>query len=317
MHRRPYFFELFTIANFLVLDLVLRRVGFSAFQLLGSSFAIFAPGLAIQAAIGLGARWFLTRRRINTRDVTDIGRIVFFSVLWCHIYGWLKVAVPALNHRLYDQFFWNLDRALFFGLSPNVFFLELFSNPIALRAVDWSYANVFLSSIFIGGAFFLSHPDPDVRANFVNTNATVWVIGGWLYVALPAFDPCYRFPEIWLPMAKYLSETQYLQRLLMTNYQHFMQLQSGKPAEVSLLLGLSAWPSLHVAYSFLVYLWMRGISRIGKIVFGIFTIIIFVGSIVTGWHYLADSLAGLVLAALVYAAFRWLPARFRRHAETD
>lgn len=321
MHRRPYFFEIFTIANLVILEIVLRRIGFSIFTLFSSTVAVLLPMLVIQTLTGIAVRVVLAKRHgdpaylrtLRTpRFLTDVARIIVFSVLWGQIYGWLKVGVPALNHRLYDQFFWNLDRTLFFGFSPNIFFLDLFSNPLALRAVDWTYANVFIATVFIGGAVFISSPDARLRIGFVNSNATMWIVGAWLYVALPAFDPCYRFPEIWLPLAQYLPQTQYLQRLLMTNYQNFTHLQPGRPAQVSLLLGLSAFPSLHTAAAFLAFLWMRGVSRAVRLLFGVFTAIIFIGSVVTGWHYLADSLAGLLLAALSYTAFHVLPMRFRR-----
>jgi membrane-associated phospholipid phosphatase len=62
-----------------------------------------------------------------------------------------------------------------------------------------------------------------------------------------------------------------------------------------------------------VFLWMRRLWRYGGIVFGIFTLFIFIGSVVTGWHYLIDSIAGLVLAYISYVIFariyrldRWL-----------
>jgi membrane-associated phospholipid phosphatase len=322
MSKRPYFFEIFTLVNFLVAWLVLRQTGISAFLLLDQSFRVLGPALALQAAIGIAIRAVIGRRRggdylavIRTpRFLTDLLRMIVVSVLWAHTYGWLKVAVPMLNRRLYDEVFWNLDRALFFGMSPNIFFLDLFSHPLALRAVDWSYANTFAATLFIGGAFFFSHPDPRLRIGFVNANAALWLIGGWLYVAFPALDPCYRFPSIWLPLAEYLPQTQFLQRLLMTNYRTFIGLAMGQPGQINLLLGLSAFPSLHVACAFLTYLWMRGQAHGWRILMLVFTIVIFVGSLVTGWHYLVDGLAGLVLAALCYAAFHLLPKRFERHA---
>ncbi len=308
MHRRPYFFEVLTLANFALLDAVLRHIGLSAFIFLGTSFVSVLPVLLLQAAAGIVVRAVIDRRRgrdylraVGTpRFLTDLARMAIMGVLWVHIYGWLKVAVPALNSRLWDQFFWNLDRALFFNLSPNVFFVQLFSHPLALRAVDWTYANVFAASLVIGGAFFLSHPDPHVRVGFFNANSTMWIAGAWLYVAFPCFDPCYRFPEIWLPLTQYLPQTQFLQRLLMTNYQNFTHMAQ-RPAPISLFFGLSAFPSLHTAYVFLVFLWMRGLSRWARLLFGAFTVIIFIGSLVTGWHYLSDALAGLLLAALCYA----------------
>jgi hypothetical protein len=49
----------------------------------------------------------------------------------------------------------------------------------------------------------------------------------------------------------------------------------------------------------LVTLWMRGRWRL---LFGVITLIIFLGSIITGWHYLIDSIAGIILAVICYLA---------------
>jgi len=41
---------------------------------------------------------------------------------------------------------------------------------------------------------------------------------------------------------------------------------------------------------------MRRLWVYGEIVFGVFLLIIMIGSVVTGWHYLIDSIAGALLA---------------------
>jgi hypothetical protein len=201
-------------------------------------------------------------------------------------------------------------------MSPNIFFVNLFSAPWALRAVDWTYAEVFLTAVFAAGAYFLSSPDRRLRILFANTNATLWITAAWLYVAFPAFDPCYRFPAIWLPLAPWLTQTQMLQRLLMANYYNFTHLAT-RPAPINLLCGLSAFPSMHVAFAFLMFLLTRRVSRFWRTFFAAATILIFVGSLVTGWHYLVDALAGLLLAFVVRVAFQWHAKRFPMHARTD
>jgi len=120
----------------------------------------------------------------------------------------------------------------------------------------------------------------------------MWIAGAWLYLLVPTLGPAYRFPGVWLPLSAMLGNTQQLQRVLMTNYQHVLHNQ-----QVNILLGIAAFPSLHVAFAMLVTLWMRGRWRL---LFGVITLIIFLGSIVTGWHYLIDSIAGLLLAVLCY-----------------
>ena len=104
---------------------------------------------------------------------------------------------------------------------------------------------------------------------------------------------------IWGPTAlePMMTHTHQLLRLLMTNYQNVLH-----HGEVNVFLGIGAFPSLHVAFELLVCLWLRRVWRPGAMLFAIFTLIIFLGSMITGWHYLIDAIAGLALAFLAYAA---------------
>ena len=77
----------------------------------------------------------------------------------------------------------------------------------------------------------------------------------------------------------------------------------GIPRPVHILFGVAAFPSLHVAFQTLVFLWMRRVWRAGQIIFGVFVVAILIGSLVTGWHYLIDGIAGIALAALCYWIF--------------
>src|SRR5581483_7640859 len=256
---------------------------------------------AIQTAIGVAIRAIWRRREslsaIRSRQwLTDTARILVFSALFVHTYGWIKLTIPLVHPRLFDQALWNIDRALFFGHSPNIFFLDLFG-PL-LRFFDWSYANVFIASINIASIIFLSAPQQRLRIGFMNSNTLMWLTGAWLYVLVPSLGPAYRFPEVWLPLSAARANTQQLQRILMTNYQHVLHMRTA-----NFLLGVAAFPSLHVAFEVLAWLWMRRVSRIASGVFAAFVILIFLGSVITGWHYLIDSIAGVALAVICYAAF--------------
>jgi hypothetical protein len=298
--KRPYFFEVFTVFNFILIQLLLWPITRAPLATLMHMFSILLPAFVIQALIGVAIRVAIDRqkrRRYDAEWLVDTARIVIFSVLSVHTYGWIKVSIPLLHARLFDQELWNVDQAMFFGHSPNLFFLDVFSYPVTLRFFDWTYANVFIASINIASIFFLSDLDRRIRLGFMNSNTLMWLVGAWLYVAIPSLGPAYRFPGVWLPLSAMLTNTQELQRILMTNYQHVLHNQA-----VNILLGIAAFPSLHVAFEFLIWLWLRRVWRVGAILFAIFTVVIFLGSIVTGWHYLIDAIAGLVLAAICYAA---------------
>jgi len=295
--RRPYFFEIFTTLNFVIIQALLWRITRAPLATILATFVALLPVFLAQALIGIGIRYAIWRREYaavirSRRWIADSVRIILFSVFVVHVYGWIKLSIPLLHPQLFDSELWNIDRAMFFGHSPNIFFLDLFST--SLRFFDWTYANVFIASINVASMYFLSDPDPRLRIGFANSNTLLWLLGAWIYIAIPSLGPAYRFPEVWLPLAAAFANTQQLQRILMTNYQHVLHGQS-----VNILLGIAAFPSLHVAFEVLVTLWMRGRWRL---LFAIIALIIFLGSIITGWHYLIDSIAGVILAVLCYFA---------------
>jgi hypothetical protein len=307
--RRIHFFEWFTVVNFFAIALVARdRVPVTPLV----SVVAFTVGLAPYALVGIAIRAGIAairRQRGYLRVIRSgawIGetvRLLIFTGLAIFTYGWIKLAVPVIHPRLFDQELWDLDRLLFFGLSPNVLFLDLFSAKPMLRAVDWSYANIFYVSICIALAYFLSDPSRRVRVAFFNGHAAMWLIGGWLYMLVPSVGPAYRFPDLWFPHEASLRNTQMLQALLMRNYQNVLRVASGRPATetIRIVFGIAAFPSLHVAFQTYVFLWMRRLWTSGEVIFALFIVAIFLGSVVTGWHYVIDGIAGIALAWACYA----------------
>jgi hypothetical protein len=315
---RPYFFEIFTVLNFVVLCCVLPRIAPTAVYTLSVVMPSVAVGFMLQALIGMCVRLVLAYRRGTAQElvaayrsvgwITDTIRLAIFSGLWLHTYGWIKLAIPELHPRLFDQQLWNLDRVLCFGYSPNMFLLTIFSSPPLLRLVDVTYADVFFMSLTIAAIFFASAPERRMRVAFMNSNTLLWLVGAWLYVAVPALGPAYRFPEVWLPLAPLLSRTQYFQRMLMSNYNAVLASMHGLQRPINILFGVAAFPSLHVGFQTLAFLWMRRLTSWGGTLFGIFALFIFIGSIVTGWHYLIDGIAGALLAWGCYVAACRVPA---------
>jgi membrane-associated phospholipid phosphatase len=72
-------------------------------------------------------------------------------------------------------------------------------------------------------------------------------------------------------------------------------------------IGISAFPSLHVATAVLFALYAsRRWGRIGLALWA-FAATILVGSVVLGWHYAVDGYAGALLSVLIWkAAGFWL-----------
>lgn len=308
--KRPYFFEVFALANLAATLLVVH----TSLPIIGSPLGhliTFSIGIGTQAALGIAVRVVIALVRrdrsyltvIRSRAwIVDTLRLIVFGAMVIVVYGSIKLVVPIYHPRLFDPELWELDRVLFFGIAPTTFFLDIFGARAFLRFIDWTYANIFFASATIAYAWVLSHPERRLRIAFANGNALLWISGAWLYLLLPSLGPALRFPEIWFAHSETLRFTQGLQAILMRNYQNVIRAAQGMPITepIRIVFGIGAFPSLHVAFQMYVFLWARRVWRTGQALFGIFVLLIFLGSMITGWHYLIDSLAGLLMAYLSY-----------------
>lgn len=311
IHPRPYFFEVFIAANLALMVALGSRHGLMVAGSIPSTITFVGIPLALQLAAGVVVRgivaavrgqWRAYLSHLKTNGwLTDSVRLLVFGVVLVDTYGWIKLTIPVLHPRLLDRELWELDRALFFGYSPNIFFLNLFSPHAVLRVFDWSYANIFLASMFLSFGYFLSSPSRRLRAAFLGSLAMLWMIGAWLYVLVPSLGPAYYFPDVWFAYSASLSHTQNLQAILMRNYQNFLRIRAGvSSVNINLLWGVAAFPSLHVGFQTLFFCWFRKLWLSGQVIFAVFVIMIFLGSVVTGWHYLIDAYAGLLLGVVSY-----------------
>ena len=315
--RRAHFFEVFALANLVLIAVAFRWTAPIVAPLY--AFVLFTAGLTANALVGIGIRVviaYVRRDRDYLRAIRDRAwivetfRLIVGGAIVVLVYGWIKLIVPVVHPRTFDPELWNLDRMLAVGIAPAQFFLELFRAGWFLRTIDWAYANIFFASTTVASMYFFSHPRRDVRIGFANGNAALWIVGAWLYLLVPSVGPAFRFPEVWMAHARDLRLTQTMQALLMRNYQNVIRLASGgEIAErVRIVFGIGAFPSLHVAFQTYTFFWMRRLWTSGEVLFGIFAFTIFLGSMITGWHYLVDGIAGVLMA---YACYRIC---FPRHA---
>ncbi|HSN69060.1 MAG TPA: phosphatase PAP2 family protein [Thermoanaerobaculia bacterium] len=306
---RPHAYEIFLLVSFVLahfavshfagLNLVFELAASSTFAIAEILAKCLLLGVALRVAGGLvtgSARGYL-RQILRWPWWLESARLILFGALATHVYSFLKVLMPRLTTRNADAFLWELDRMILFGHSPSVLLLELFHEPFALSTVDWMYSYVFNGTLWTVFVLALSSPSQRIRVSFVGAKAMLWVVGAALYYTLPSLGPAYRFEEVWHGAMKHMPFTFATLQALMGNYVVVLGKREGI---VNFLFGIGAFPSLHVAFQVFVALWARRFTRAGGAVAIAAAMIIFTGSIVTGWHYLADSLAGVVLAVLAY-----------------
>ncbi len=224
-------------------------------------------------------------------------------------YTWGKLMIPHLNPRLWDGALAALDRALCLGVNPNEVAFTIFAEGPrwTALALDRYYA-AFVPTMLAGAAWFLTDT-PARRRAFLAGFATLWSTGLWLYIAVPALGPAFAFRDFLTRIPGVFPLAAAAQEALMANYMRVLDLGSGPRTLIAPTLGIAAVPSLHVALHFFLFLWALHLGSRLRTPFLVMTILTFLGSVATEWHYLVDGLAGLLLAGLAatlsVAVLRW------------
>ena len=276
------------------------------------------PVLARYFAIGIALFLVYTALRRESplaylRQIATPRWIVLSVRIWIAIlifnytYFWLKVCVPMVNPTLWDETFSRLDAALHFGYSPSIVLIESVRGNL-LGWLDRWYG-LWLPTVSLSIAFFCAHPKPMVRRQFVLSCVLIWIVGAWIYVALPALGPVYVFTELWRDILPGMPANHNAQQLLWENYQIIQRgIEDGQLYRFNPTRGVAAMPSLHVGVHWMLMLWMHRYARPLFIPAAIATFLTFLGSIITGWHYAIDGYVGIALGQAAY----WTSLRLER-----
>jgi hypothetical protein len=279
---------------------VLSILTFSGLALVGALLGVIISALRREVRVHLAvlASW---------RWLATTAFLVAGTILLGVLYGLLKITVHMVRPIKYDAFFWELDAALFFGNSPNVFLLELLSNPVVLRGFDWLYTFGFMGTMIASFLLMFGWRRNNERIGFLAGSAMLWLTGAWLYFALPSLGPAYAFYDIWDDVREYLPWTQATQNALLKNHLEALRLAAGEPnLPVSIHMGIGAFPSLHVAFLTYVAFWVQRLVPSLRLWGWLLVGVVFIGSVITGWHYLVDSIAGIGLAWIAWRAGAWV-----------
>ena len=310
---RPYPFELVGWAGLLAAIAFLRshglridRVAFSytvppLIPVMGKFFVVGILLYLLYSVLRRDSPMAYLRRILDPSWLFLSIRLWVVFIVFTFSYVWLKVCVPLVTPRLWDQVLWRLDTLLHFGFSPSLFMIELTRDTVMAPLLDRWYG-WWLLSISLSLAFFCSFPKQLDRRRFLFSCAVLWTAGAWIYVAIPALGPIYAFNEVWQQILPQIPHADSGQQLLWENYERVLAgresglLRAFKPA-----LGIAAMPSLHVGGHWLLMLWARRLARPLFLPAVVATALTFLGSVVTGWHYAVDGYIGIVVAQSAYS----------------
>lgn len=264
-----------------------------------------AAGFGVCTAVLLGVRELLRRRKGRPRELPPAVEalflfraiVVLFPVLSVHFL--LKSFIWLVNPRTWDVFLWDLDRAVHLGLSPSLFLTGAFTGRGFLRFLDLVYSNVYFLLIVVSVPLLLLVRELNRRLAFLAAYAFVWMAGSVAYLAFPAWGPIFVFPDVFEDVLRYMPGTVSVQEVL---FREIHSLVNAPLAPRILRFGcVAAFPSLHLAVVTLFAAASRPVSRAWFVANVVVVVLMLLGSVVTGYHYLVDGWAGIALGLGAFA----------------
>lgn len=226
----------------------------------------------------------------------------------------LKSSIFLINPRIWDVELQNLDRILHFGFSPTLFLLELFKSEYFYRGIDIFYALIYGALVLLYPPIFVGIGSRYLVRSFTTAFLLIFIIGWAGYVLFPSWGPVFREPQEFEASLQYMPRTVKIQSQL---YKETVSLVRNPQApRIIIYGGIAAFPSLHVALLTLFALVSRSISITWFKINLLFVVFMVIGSVVTGYHYLVDSYAGLLLGwGAYYLAKLWVSKWDREDTE--
>lgn len=258
-----------------------------------------AISFAVCGVVVVALREGVRRLRCRQREISFLtegllvlrASAVIVPVLSVHFL--LKSFIWLVNPRTWDTQLWAVDRAVHFGLSPSLFLTGAFTDRAFLRFVDIVYSNIYFALIVVSVPVLLLVPALERRMAFLAAYSYIWIAGSVLYLALPAWGPVFVYSDVFTDTLRYMPSTVHVQQAL---FEEISSLVNSPLAPRIVRYGcVAAFPSLHLAVVTVFAVASRFVSRpwfLGNVVAALLFLL---GSVLTGYHYLVDSWAGIAL----------------------
>ncbi len=234
---------------------------------------------------------------------------VQITLLW---FCCLKYVIPYVRPVVFDAELSALDTAMHWGVNPSELAVALTSSmPALLHATDAFYVGYFPILLIFFAYVMIQERRAHLRDPFVLGYCLFWLLGGLSYYLFPSMGPIYHQPAVFEGVMQHTPIAAKLNHELLIDYRAFAAAPWSH--EPMLYYGIAAMPSLHVGACAMFACFARHFGRVPFAIMIVLTMLMFLGSVITGWHYAIDGYAGALLGWLAYwIAMRFSAARTRR-----
>jgi membrane-associated phospholipid phosphatase len=220
----------------------------------------------------------------------------------------MKNLIPVLNPFVWDEYFMHLDKVLHFGMHPFELTHAVFGWEYTVSFFTGLYNLwLFLMYFVLFGACFMRHDSP-LRMQFLIAFVLTWAIGGNLIATVfssagPVYYANLGLGDAYAHLQNLLQSHSQIADLTVVNTQNLLWNWHTQEPQVN---AISAFPSMHVASSVLMAIFLRHASRLLGLFAIFFAVGIMIGSVLLGWHYAVDGYAGAIIAAACWKLSGWM-----------
>jgi membrane-associated phospholipid phosphatase len=228
-----------------------------------------------------------------------------------------KMRIPDIGGFRWDDQLYALDRVIFGGKSAWEFLAPVYDMPRLVSALDKLYS-LWIPGIFVFWCWvaYDKRLPMALRQQYLVTTVATWVLGGVvLGMVFGSVGPCFygmiyaSQPDLFAGLIQKLAAINVshalvaipVQQQLFDAYQH---------PGVDVVGGISAMPSMHNAQATIFVLAALRINKWLALAMALFGAVIVSGSVILGWHYVSDSLTGMLVALTVWHSSGFLLRRF-------
>ncbi len=261
-------------------------------------------------------RWrSVARDRVRTHWTRERLTLVAMGIVCFYItyvsYRNLKSFLPFVREKKYDYELHLVDLALFLGNEPGVVLHDVFGTGVSAHVLSYIYL-WFLPLVPLAvTAWLVWSRNISYGYWFVTSQCIAWSLGTLSYYLLPTLGPGFFAPWLYEDVIEAGTPTSDLMDILSGARERV--LWQGVEGAVQSTTGFA---SLHVAITLLVALMVQYTirSRIVHWAFWANFVVTVVATIYFGWHYIADDVAGILIALLAfYLGGRASGQVFERH----
>lgn len=222
-------------------------------------------------------------------------------------FGFTKSLIPVLNPYHLDPLLQKIEIALHGGVFPMEWLLN-HSPAWFIDMVGYAYFVAWFNVMVVYLLWQLGRPASAERTRFLSSYVLIWIFGGTvLATLLSSVGPIY-YSLYYHDAFATMNDTQ-----MAIIAQHFSRLNNSMYPEIHDMLigftrddtvthinGMSAMPSMHNATMMLYSIHSYRTTRWLRWLVIPFACLIFIGSVLLGWHYAIDAYVSAVLVGLIW-----------------